>query len=199
MIPQKAIDLILLSEGIDQPAKWPGGASGITLGYGYDLGYEKTFAEDWGGLLTPAQIKVLRNALGKRGADAKRIARAFGGIKISRDGAMQVFMSKTLPKYEAQTFLAFPGVEKLPPLAFGALVSLIFNRGGRMDGDRMREKRAIRDAIKAHARGQMPRVECLRVIAQQLRSMKRLWVGKGLDGLLTRREAEAKLVEQAIA
>ena len=35
-------------------------------------------------------------------------------------------------------------------------------------------------------------------IASQLRSMKRLWQGKGLDGLITRREAEAKLVESCI-
>jgi GH24 family phage-related lysozyme (muramidase) len=32
-------------------------------------------------------------------------------------------------------------------------------------------------------------------IAEELRKMKRIWEGKGLDGLLTRREAEAKLVE----
>ena len=33
------------------------------------------------------------------------------------------------------------------------------------------------------------------LIAKELRKMKRIWQGKGLDGLLTRREAEAKLVE----
>jgi GH24 family phage-related lysozyme (muramidase) len=31
-------------------------------------------------------------------------------------------------------------------------------------------------------------------IAAQLRSMKRIWEGKGLDGLLERRDAEASLV-----
>ena len=36
-------------------------------------------------------------------------------------------------------------------------------------------------------------------IAKQLRAMKRLWVGKGLDGLIARREAEARLVEQSAA
>jgi GH24 family phage-related lysozyme (muramidase) len=29
--------------------------------------------------------------------------------------------------------------------------------------------------------------------------MKRLWINKGLDGLLKRREAEAKLVESTVA
>ena len=32
-------------------------------------------------------------------------------------------------------------------------------------------------------------------IANEIRKMKRLWEGKGMDGLLKRREAEAKLVE----
>jgi GH24 family phage-related lysozyme (muramidase) len=55
--------------------------------------------------------------------------------------------------------------------------------------DRRREMRAIRDAVAD---------EDLQEIADQLRSMKRLWEGKNLDGLLTRREAEAQLVESAI-
>ena len=49
--------------------------------------------------------------------------------------------------------------------------------------------RAIRDAVAR---------QDLREIANQLRSMKRLWVGKNLDGLLRRRDAEAELVESCI-
>jgi GH24 family phage-related lysozyme (muramidase) len=32
-------------------------------------------------------------------------------------------------------------------------------------------------------------------IASQIRSMKRLWIGQGLDGLLKRRDEEAKMVQ----
>jgi GH24 family phage-related lysozyme (muramidase) len=32
-------------------------------------------------------------------------------------------------------------------------------------------------------------------IAKEFRKMKRIWQGKGLDGLLARRDAEASLVE----
>jgi len=49
--------------------------------------------------------------------------------------------------------------------------------------------RAIRDAVA---------VDDLQDIANQLRSMKRLWEGKGLDGLIKRREDEAELVESSI-
>ena len=55
--------------------------------------------------------------------------------------------------------------------------------------DRRKEMRAIRDAV---ARQDM------KDIAAQLRLMKRLWVGKNLDGLLKRRDAEAELVESCI-
>ena len=56
--------------------------------------------------------------------------------------------------------------------------------------DRRKEMRAIRGAV---AEGD------LQEIADQLRAMKRLWEGKGLDGLLKRRDAEADMVESAIA
>jgi hypothetical protein len=36
-------------------------------------------------------------------------------------------------------------------------------------------------------------------IPGHIRSMKRLWIGKGLDGLLLRREAEAKLFEKGLS
>jgi GH24 family phage-related lysozyme (muramidase) len=49
--------------------------------------------------------------------------------------------------------------------------------------------RAVRDAV---AEGN------LQEIADQIRSMKRLWEGKNLGGLLKRRDAEADLVESAI-
>jgi GH24 family phage-related lysozyme (muramidase) len=35
-------------------------------------------------------------------------------------------------------------------------------------------------------------------IAQEIRKMKRLWIGRGLDGLIQRREDEAALVESCI-
>ena len=198
MIPQKAIELILESEGVDQPNIWPGGASGITIGYGYDLGYEKDFARDWDGYLPSGHIERLKAALGKTGGTAKVLTNRFRGIVINSVAAKEVFLSKTLPKYEGQTRKAFPGVEKLPPLAFGALVSLVFNRGAGMDGPRRAEMRNIRGDIAGISRG-LPLNDGLKSIAHQFRLMKRLWVGKGLDGLLVRREREAKLVEEAIA
>jgi hypothetical protein len=69
----------------------------------------------------------------------------------------------------------FPGVDQLPPNAQGALVSLVFNRGPGMYGDCRREMRAVRDPV---VRKDLPE------IARQIRAMKCLWEGQGLDGLL---------------
>ena len=95
-----------------------------------------------------------------------------------------------------RTERAFPGMEKLPAQAQAALISLVFNRGPGMRGRRRSEMRTIRKLVHDYS----PRngAESLTEIAGQLRNMKRLWIGKGLPGMLRRREAEAELVLSAI-
>jgi len=190
-ITDEALALILDAEGLDQPGKWPGASSGITIGIGYDLGFStaEQFEEDWSPFLGGDEIERLKTAIGISGDDAKQIASQFSDIRINRADAEEVFKTRTLPLYGARTEAAFPGVDQLPAAAQGALVSLVFNRGAGMNGDSRREMRAVRDAV---AEGN------LQEIADQIRSMKRLWEGKNLGGLLKRRDAEADLVESAI-
>ncbi len=194
-LSEKAKKLILEFEGLDQPSEWPGGASGITIGIGYDLGYVTVdqFESDWGPYLTHADRNLLKTAIGLRGIEAKNRAPLFAGTKIKREDAEKVFLERTIPFHQFRTTQAFPNVEELPLDAQGALVSLVFNRGTSMvddsPEDRRREMRAIRDAV--------PRKD-LQEVANQIRSMKRLWVGKGLNGLLRRRDAEAALVESCL-
>ena len=190
-IPDEALALILDAEGLDQPSKWPGGSSGITIGVGYDLGFvtEDQFQEDWSPFLSGDEIDRLKDVIRLSGDKAAQRAREFSDIKIKRPDAEQVFKERTLPLYSQKTEDAFPGLDQLPAAVQGALVSLVFNRGPGMNGDSRREMRAVRDAVAAGD---------LQEIANQIRSMKRLWEGKGLDGLLKRRDAEADLVESAI-
>jgi GH24 family phage-related lysozyme (muramidase) len=190
-IPDEALALILDAEGLDQPSKWPGGSSGITIGVGYDLGFvtEDQFEEDWSPFLSGDEIDRLKDVINVSGDNARQRASEFSDIKIKRADAEQVFKERTLPLYSQKTENAFPGVDQLPAAAQGALVSLVFNRGPGMNGDSRREMRAVRDAVAAGD---------LQEIANQIRAMKRLWEGKGLDGLLKRRDAEADLVESAI-
>jgi GH24 family phage-related lysozyme (muramidase) len=190
-IPDEALALILEAEGLDQPGQWPGGESGITIGVGYDLGFvtEEQFEEDWSPFLTSDEIDRLKDVIGLSGEKARERAGDFRDIKINRADAEQVFKERTLPLYSQRTEDAFPGLDQLPANVQGALVSLVFNRGPGMNGDSRREMRAVRDAV---ANGD------LQEIANQIRAMKRIWEGKGLDGLLKRRDAEADLVESAI-
>ena len=191
-LTEKARNLIFEFEGIDQPSDWPGGASGITIGIGYDLGYESAgdFQNDWQPRLSVGDFTTLSQVVGLKGTQAQAKAPTLKTIKIKSSDAEQVFLERSVPKYQALTQQAFPGVDDLPADAQGALFSLVYNRGTSMDGDSRKEMRAIRDAV--------PNGD-LQEIADQLRAMKRLWEGKGLDGLLKRRDAEADLVESCIA
>ncbi len=188
IVNDKAKQLILEFEGKYQPGRWPGGGSGITIGIGYDLGYVTVdqFGSDWEPYLSADALVRLKTVIGKTGIAAKNRAPRFLDIKIKPQDAESVFFNRTLPLHALRTEQALPGVTSLPADAQGALLSLVFNRGTSMVGERRLEMRGIRDAV--------PKKD-LPEIAAQLRSMKRLWVGKGLDGLLRRREAEAKLVE----
>jgi GH24 family phage-related lysozyme (muramidase) len=171
---------------------WPGGASGMTLGIGVDCGYysqdelAKLFY-----FLPKQQLELVKNASGKTGQAGKEYTKSVKdkGIVVAWDQAINIFDNLTWPKFARLTEKAFPEVDKLCDNAYGALVSLVFNRGSSMSGDSRIEMRNIRDLVpKKDYKG----------IANQLRKMKRIWEGKGLDGLITRRESEAKLVESCI-
>jgi hypothetical protein len=180
---------------------WPGGRSGITIGCGYDLGYEKLFATDWQSRLPLETFARLARCIGKIGSVARQSLSGVRDIEISWEAALEVFNDRTLPQEIRNTLKAFPGsADKLTANAFGALVSLIFNRGLAIDGsDRRREMLEIRKTIIAAQNScpTRPDSNLHATIASLLRSMKRLWHNDPeSDGdLVDRREAEARLVE----
>lgn len=167
---------------------WPKGASGVTIGVGYDLGYNSTtqFSEDWGGIIDDSDFNKLRKCLGFKGTAANSRLSSVRSIEIPWDSALNVFKKNTIPRFIKLTLRAFPGADKLHPDAFGALVSLVFNRGSSLKGSRRAEMARIRDLVPS---------KNYSAIAHEIRSMKRIWQGKGLDGLLRRRDKEAALVD----
>jgi len=172
---------------------WPGGASGVTIGVGYDLGYQGKFDADWSDLLTPAQMDALRPWLGRQGATASAGPAQLQAISIPWHAAWTVFIRRSLPGEITLTRATFQGPVALRPLCLGVLVSLVYNRGTSMTdspqfpGNR-KEMRDIRDAVAAGRLGDVPAA---------LRAMKRLWP-EG-NGLRDRREREAKLFEEGLA
>jgi len=168
---------------------WPGGASGMTLAIGVDCGYytsaelEKLFH-----FLPKEQLEVVKGASGKTGQAGKAYTQQHknSSINITWDQAIEIFDTLTWPKFAKLAEKSFPGLDQLCDNAYGAIVSLVFNRGSSLVGDSRLEMRNIRDLVpKKDYKG----------IANELRKMKRIWKGKGLDGLLARRDAEANLVE----
>jgi GH24 family phage-related lysozyme (muramidase) len=170
-----------------QAPLWPGGASGVTWGVGYDGGHQprQAIARDWSA--HPAVLRLQATA-GVIGTPAQPLAASMRDVRTPFPLAERVFASATLPAYDALAARTFAsGWRALPPNARGALDSLVYNRGAGMRGAARREMRTIRDACVP-----MADVTC---IAAQLRAMKRLWPDSA--GLRDRREGEARLAESA--
>ena len=169
---------------------WPGGESGVTIGIGYDLGFytPKQITDTWGPLVSAADLELLISVKGKTGLKAKASLPSVKQIKIPFDVAIRAFHFFTLPEFASRTKRRYPGVEKLPPDAQGALVSLVYNRGTSIDGDRRKEMKNIINLVSTGNLG---------AIATQIRNMKRLWNPQKQGGLITRREKEAQMVENA--
>ncbi len=178
---------------------WSGGASGVTIGIGCDLGYwgPVQVGTVWGPYLSAGVVKRLQQVAGIKGASARPAAQALADIVVPWEAACAVFDATDMPDAITQTRAAFPGVADLPADCFGALASVVFNRGSQITSSdpaqalRRIEMAQIRDAI-AEARA--------RDVPAYLRAMKRLWpAGSGEDGLRTRRDAEAALFERGLA
>lgn len=176
---------------------WPKGASGVTIGIGFDLGY--LTREECADMLAPYlpadMIEALLPACGVKGLPAKALAEQLHDeVSIPWEIAMAIYEERMVPRHEAATILAFPGSEKLHPDCFGALFSLVLNRGAGMGhpGDGKREEmRLIRQAVAANDLEEIPGL---------IREMKRLWVGDpDMRGLIIRRDAEAELFEAGLA
>ena len=206
MLSKKSLDLILefevgggenyYNKFLKNPA-WPGEQSGVTIGVGYDLGYvNKTeFSEDWKGL--PKEIfDRLYKVVGIKGYNAKNLIRGLRDIVVPWELSLQVFNNKTVTKFWNLTRDTFPNFDKMPEDAKGGLVSLVFNRGNALEGDRRREMKLIRDGMRITNTFDQ---KTLTFIANQIRNMKRIWAGGSIEkGMSRRRDAEAKLIEDSL-
>lgn len=163
----------------------PPAASGITIGIGYDCGYNSpTQIRCAWGRLPAGQADRLAAAAGLTRDRARAILPRLRDIQIAWGDAEAVFNETTLSDFLDIADRAFPGMTALHPDAQSVLVSLAFNRGGSMAGSsrlEMRQLRALVPTRDYHA------------MAAAIRRMKRLW--PDLRGLLRRREAEARLME----
>jgi hypothetical protein len=171
---------------------WPGGDSGVTIGVGYDLGYQTDFAADWSDHLSEEQIAALRPWIGIKGVAAQAGPPELTTVTIPWPGAWTAFVRRTLPVNVSLTRKTFSSPRPIPPLCLGMLVSLVYNRGAGMTDlsgrpERRKEMRDIRDAVAAGRLADVPAA---------IRAMKRLWPES--KGLRDRRDREARLFEEGL-
>jgi GH24 family phage-related lysozyme (muramidase) len=198
-IGKESIDLILEFEGIDQPWKRPPGDSGITLGYGVDLGYTTVaeFTDYWKRHLSLQDFNLLLTAIGKKGSAAEAIESRFRGITpITKIQAREVFDRCIVPKWTKKAYDTFPGLESLTPNQRGVLTSLVFNRGTLLEGSRRVEMKNIATILKSN----IDLGEKVDKITTQFLAMQRVWPSddpqSGHPGLRRRRRAEAALFKK---
>ncbi len=200
MISKKSIDFIIQQEcggrafydKVLQKPSWPGGDSGITIGIGYDCGYETLtqFTKDWNNNLPIDSFKLLKPVVGVKGEKARDLLKGdILSVRIPFNMAYDVFVKNDVPRYFAMTKKIYPQLEELNEDTQGALVTMDFNRGTSLAGDARTEMRAIVDLVaKKDYEG----------IAEEIEKSKRLWEHRGLDGLVLRREAESDLVRNSV-
>jgi len=172
---------------------WPGGASGPTVGVGYDFG-QVTHAEavaDWTGIVDDATLAHLLTAIGLQGERAEAYVQAHRNeVTITWEEGTAEFKEREVPKWILRCRAALPNFDLLPGLCQGALFSLSYNRGtgGYQDpGPRNAEMRAIRADMIAKNYAAIP---------AQIESMARLW--PNVKDLRDRRAHEAALFRKGL-
>lgn len=193
-ISQSAFDLIVREEVSSKAyyerhythPEWPGGASGVTIGIGYDLGYatRAKIMADWSSL-DPEMLGVMLRCAGVTGAAAQQLLPSVKAlITIPWDAAISVFTNRDIPSWTALVLAKIARADRLTPTCLGVGVSIAYNRGASFDlsGERYAEMRALKQHVNANQ---------LTLVPGDIRAMKRLW--PTVKGLRDRRDREADL------
>jgi hypothetical protein len=198
-LSKSAVDLIVACE-IASPRVyerkyrrpiWPKGQSGVTVGVGYDLRFANRnyIDRDWP-MLSAHDRDLLASVAALSGTRARAALPAVHSVVIPWNAAETQFMA-FLPYPTAETERVFPNCDQLPDDAFGALVSLVYNRGSRI----ARKSKSRREMFEIQ---QLMGQRKFADIPGRIRSMKRLWTTRDSRGLVLRREAEAVLFERSL-
>lgn len=122
-------------EGHNGAPYWPGGASGVTLDPGFDVGHAKVslLESAFADVLSAAEMATVKEACGIKGDDARKYLVAnsdLSKIRISRKEADAVFPVVATPYWE-DICKRYPTLPEAPGSVQTALLSIAFNRGAR--------------------------------------------------------------------
>lgn len=169
--------------------EWPGELSGITIGIGFDVGQSGAVEtrQSWEKCLPKSTLELLVSVSDKRGEAAQNVLPFVRHLEIPWADALTVFTETTLPKWYLRTLRIYPQVVDLHGDCAAALVSLVYNRGPSLDGERRTEMLDIQTALRSGKVGNIPAL---------FEQMTRLW--PKTKGLRTRRLEEAALFQRGL-
>ena len=161
---------------------------GIAIGIGYDLGTrsDAQIRADWHGRIDDKTLERLLAVQGQKGRIAQAALHTIRDIQIPYDAAVAVF-ERTLAEFAIVAPKTFPGIERLPPDARGALLSLIYNVGTSMAGPRRAAMRAIRKEVAEES----PSLDRLADLVANLQ------LGASFRSVQQRRRLEAELIRHS--
>ncbi len=203
-ISQVAIDFILLHEVGGEEGyrrrhsrvQRPLNNSGVTIGIGYDLKFvkERQLRAVWREL-PRSHLDRLARLASKSGMEAEAQFASVQDIEIPFIIARKVYEEHTLADAGRRMERIYPQAVILPPDCYGALLSIVLNRGNDLT-ERTNNQSDSRDEMRAIAK--LLELGEFAAIPDQIRSMKWLWwmsERNDVKGLPERREAEAQLFE----
>jgi hypothetical protein len=166
---------------------WPGGASGITWGVGYDGGHQAApvILREWAVHAAAPRLATTAGIIGK---PARAALPAYRDIVVPWAMAVDVLEAYSIPRYRAAARRAYGRYFDAAPWGVQcALTSETYNRGEAMAGSRRAERREIRDRCLPAGDA-----ECT---ARQLEASCRVWANdeRNGPGLCARRRDEARV------
>jgi len=166
---------------------WAKGASGVTVGIGYDLGYNTRcqIQNDWGDILPEKMVDALKSCAGIKGSAARiHQQRIKYIVNIPLDDAMKVFIKRTVPRFAQLAKGTFKTLEKADPYIQDMMLSQTFNRGASTKGN---SRRHVLWQSRASAKGQYY------ALPIYCRDSKIIWANQPSirRGIWRRRDAEA--------
>lgn len=166
---------------------WARGASGVTVGIGYDLGYNTRcqIQKDWGDILPKNMVDALKSCAGIKGSAARHHQQRVKYIvSIPLQDAMKVFIKRTVPRFAQLAKTSFKTIEKSHPYIQDMMLSQTFNRGASTKGN---SRRHVLWQSRASAKGQYY------ALPIYCRDSKVIWANQPSirRGIWRRRDAEA--------
>jgi GH24 family phage-related lysozyme (muramidase) len=200
-VSEKLAEKIHIWEGYKPHPYRPGGASGVTIGIGYDLGQQSVtqIRTDLNGIFNTNDINRLVTVAELQGQQAQTALSTVSNINVSLEQAKRLAIV-TFRRYVQKVVDVYPDVLEFHPDCQGALLSLVINRGNSFTVPSVEariEMRQIQDDFRNNTPENIPR----RIVR-----MKRLWmnaqgqpISSDVAGLLPRRDEEAAFFERGLS